>query len=743
MISEDLRRWFKEKWTAQDGSDCGNYKGRGRVKCRPSKRVSGKSPQTWSEMSPEQKKKAVKLKQKAHREGKQFSSHKSGKTWDGSKNKYKPGKKKMDESNQNDCGCDKNITEDQIRAGERAPEYTARLLRTIQSGDITSMDRHDRVHGALAYAEYLQSQYPGHAVNVVVRHFLKKGGESNATGLIVTGIDSKGKNLTGYPTGAGGTSTRHRQEVAAELKNITGLHRSRYAYMDPKHVTILDRLMDFKGLQEMYEQALNEENDETEKIRDRIAELRAMMRDRKGKHQAAIGGDPKYVSSDNHSGSYTPSGFDTPISTGKISVTTNHNTKDGTIRFSMRTKVPNPKHDPTDPNFTEESHTEVNLSNGTIYPDGSIDTHQKPARAHTADGSMDAQAVRFILRDHLDSPVRHPDTGKVISVGEHHGLKTQLKENKCGCDQNLTESKKPYKGFVKGKNHPEGGLSRKEAHRQGIHAGIETKDEAKRKGGFGKLSGKTQARRKSFCARMCGMKRRNTSAKTANDPKSKINAALRVWGCRCGTNESYQMETPMLTEGKNKPTNAKLWSRAKALARRKFDVYPSAYANGWASKWYKKHGGGWESKSTNEGYETKTSMLNRKISLNEACWKGYTAKGTKMKNGRQVPNCVPISENTMTPLQEAYARAKHAIKEEIVNKSNKGTMSGKERSKRDRIAKTVKGIKSIKGKPDSDKEAKYRYATYLVLRAREGKSSKSEKSNTKSSKKPSKKTKKR
>ena len=92
--------------------------------------------------------------------------------------------------------------------------------------------------------------------------------------------------------------------------------------------------------------------------------------------------------------------------------------------------------------------------------------------------------------------------------------------------------KKPYKGFVKGKNHPEGGLSRAEAHRQGIHAGIETKREAEKKGGFGKLSDKTQARRKSFCARMKGMKKHNTSAKTANDPKSKINASLRVWGCR-------------------------------------------------------------------------------------------------------------------------------------------------------------------------------------------------------------------
>jgi len=44
---------------------------------------------------------------------------------------------------------------------------------------------------------------------------------------------------------------------------------------------------------------------------------------------------------------------------------------------------------------------------------------------------------------------------------------------------------------------------------------------------------------------MCGMKRRNTSSKTANDPKSKINAALRVWGCRCGTNESYETESSM------------------------------------------------------------------------------------------------------------------------------------------------------------------------------------------------------
>jgi hypothetical protein len=39
------------------------------------------------------------------------------------------------------------------------------------------------------------------------------------------------------------------------------------------------------------------------------------------------------------------------------------------------------------------------------------------------------------------------------------------------------------------------------------------------------------ARKKSFCARMEGHKKKNTSAKTANDPNSRINKALRKWKC--------------------------------------------------------------------------------------------------------------------------------------------------------------------------------------------------------------------
>ena len=38
-------------------------------------------------------------------------------------------------------------------------------------------------------------------------------------------------------------------------------------------------------------------------------------------------------------------------------------------------------------------------------------------------------------------------------------------------------------------------------------------------------------RRASFCARMSGMKAKNTSSKTANDPNSRINKSLRAWNC--------------------------------------------------------------------------------------------------------------------------------------------------------------------------------------------------------------------
>jgi hypothetical protein len=71
----------------------------------------------------------------------------------------------------------------------------------------------------------------------------------------------------------------------------------------------------------------------------------------------------------------------------------------------------------------------------------------------------------------------------------------------------------------------------------------------------------------------------------------KMKGGKMVPDCVPKNEESEQIDE------KNKPTNPALWSRAKSMARSKFDVYPSAYANGWASKWYKSKGGGWKSVS--------------------------------------------------------------------------------------------------------------------------------------------------
>ena len=63
--------------------------------------------------------------------------------------------------------------------------------------------------------------------------------------------------------------------------------------------------------------------------------------------------------------------------------------------------------------------------------------------------------------------------------------------------------------------------------------GLNARGRASYKGGTLKAPSKTvgNPRRASFCARMKGMKKKLTSAKTARDPNSRINKALRAWNC--------------------------------------------------------------------------------------------------------------------------------------------------------------------------------------------------------------------
>jgi hypothetical protein len=82
-----------------------------------------------------------------------------------------------------------------------------------------------------------------------------------------------------------------------------------------------------------------------------------------------------------------------------------------------------------------------------------------------------------------------------------------------------------------GKN-PSGGLNAKGvASYRRANPGSKLKTAVTTKPSKLKPGSKAANRRKSFCARMSGMKKRLTSAKTANDPNSRINKSLRKWNC--------------------------------------------------------------------------------------------------------------------------------------------------------------------------------------------------------------------
>ena len=79
-----------------------------------------------------------------------------------------------------------------------------------------------------------------------------------------------------------------------------------------------------------------------------------------------------------------------------------------------------------------------------------------------------------------------------------------------------------------GKN-PKGGLNAKGRASYNKATGGNLKPPVKK--AEAKKSPKSAARRKSFCARMEGMKAKNTSSKTAKNPNSRINKSLRAWDC--------------------------------------------------------------------------------------------------------------------------------------------------------------------------------------------------------------------
>lgn len=91
--------------------------------------------------------------------------------------------------------------------------------------------------------------------------------------------------------------------------------------------------------------------------------------------------------------------------------------------------------------------------------------------------------------------------------------------------------------------------------------------------------------------------------RTTDDPKylqliqKTVNDVVKDYASKIKENVKPQLQVEQKMElflEKNVPTDPEKWSYATSQAKKKFDVYPSAYANGWAAKKYKELGGGWK-----------------------------------------------------------------------------------------------------------------------------------------------------
>ena len=130
-----------------------------------------------------------------------------------------------------------------------------------------------------------------------------------------------------------------------------------------------------------------------------------------------------------------------------------------------------------------------------------------------------------------DIMVNHPTTDKgkwdTINLTKKAGAKT-VKQGVAATKKWHREN--PYPKMAKGGSTP--AWTRKEG--KSPSGGLNAKGRASLKAAGHDIKAPQPEggpRKKSFCARMSGMKKKLTSAKTANDPNSRINKSLRKWKC--------------------------------------------------------------------------------------------------------------------------------------------------------------------------------------------------------------------
>lgn len=111
-------------------------------------------------------------------------------------------------------------------------------------------------------------------------------------------------------------------------------------------------------------------------------------------------------------------------------------------------------------------------------------------------------------------------------------------------------------------------------------------------------------------------------------------------------------------EKKNVPTNPELYAKVKAEAKRKFDVYPSAYANGWLVQEYKRRGGEYKTISKHLGSAHDQMTHGRKKTATGLTAVREAAAGTGLDRHPYDPDQVLGQQSFFT--DEPYEDVAHA-----------------------------------------------------------------------------------
>ena len=150
---------------------------------------------------------------------------------------------------------------------------------------------------------------------------------------------------------------------------------------------------------------------------------------------------------------------------------------------------------------------------GSAAKPGPDKNYVKPMGEGYAPGDVD-QKVGALTN--IDIPKKERDSARDRLLAKAKAKREKMKKEGFEMEEGAAWTKKSGKNSSGGLNEK----GRKSYERD--NPGSDLKAPSKKPG---------NKRRASFCARMKGMKKKLTSAKTANDPDSRINKSLRAWNC--------------------------------------------------------------------------------------------------------------------------------------------------------------------------------------------------------------------